>query len=155
MPNLNTHCPECEQAWDLHPEFRGKRAQGFDSCVYQCPSCGIAYSNTKDPQQRVRITREPEVNVPVEVRGGLAEALAGAATVGNRPTKRRKFCSARSEDAVTWTVVRGLLAIGRAGALAGNPMVGEPIAVLAWGHPVHGDAASDVAARLAAVSDDF
>lgn len=66
----------------------------------------------------MRITREPELNVPPEARDGLSATLDGAANVVNRATKREKFCSANSEDAVTWTVARGLLAAGALRAIA-------------------------------------
>src|ERR1700754_2065901 len=102
---MTSACPQCHQPWDERADLIGKVATGFDGCAFRCHSCGIALSNAAQPQQRVLITRSPELNVPVEVRAGLNAALAGAATVGNRARKREKFCSATSEDAVTWTVV--------------------------------------------------
>jgi hypothetical protein len=113
----------------------------------------MAYSNSSTtPAARIRITREPALNVPEQVRDGLDAALDGAATVGNRPSKRQKFCSYNSEDAVSWTIVHGLLQAGRVGALVGDLGLGAPGAVLTWGHPIAGDGV-DLAARLTEVSD--
>jgi hypothetical protein len=67
----------------------------------------------------------------------------------------RSSVSATSEDAVTWTVVQALLNAGSLGALLGEAHLGEPTAVLLWGHPVAGAAAADVAAQLVAVSDEL
>jgi hypothetical protein len=52
--------------------------------------------------------RHPERNVPNEVSGGLNEVLGNALNVRNQTAKRDKFCFSSSEDAVTWTIFRGL-----------------------------------------------
>jgi len=84
-----------------------------------------------------------------------AATLAEAINVHNRSVKWQKFCSERSEDAVTWTVVAGLREVGGLGALAAEPQVGRPQALLLWGHPVEGETAAQVRDGLVAVSDDL
>ena len=155
MPGFSPRCPQCHRAWEERPQLIGKIANDFDDCAFRCHDCGLAFSNTINPKSRVLITRTPGLNVPAEVRVGLEAALAGAATVGNRTKKRKKFCSLASEDAVTWTVVHALLAARTVGALIGEPQLGEPEALLLWGHPVAGAAAAGVAARLVGISDEL
>jgi hypothetical protein len=153
MTGFSPTCPECHRPWDERQELIGEVATGFSDCAFRCHPCGIAFSNAVKPQGRVRITRTPELNVPAEARAGLGKALDGAVTVGNRIKKRKKFCSATSEDAVTWTLVRGLLEAGRVSALVSKEQLGEPQAVLTWGYPVAGPAAADAVARLLKISD--
>lgn len=149
-------CPQCGGAWDVRPELLGKPASGFDSCAYRCLRCGVAFSNAKSPRSRVAITASPDLNVPEQVRPGLADALAGAVNVHNRPVKAVKFCSDLSEDAVTWTVVGGLRADGALGALVGETQLPPPQALLLWGHPVVGHhQAGEVRQALVEVSDDL
>jgi hypothetical protein len=148
-------CSQCDQPWDERTERIGKPAADFDSCAFRCHACGVAFSNARRPASRIRITRTPHLNVPPEAHEGLDAALDGACNIGNRTVKRQKFCSANSEDAVTWTVVRGLLEVGRLGALVGQPALGPPQALLLWGHPAAGPAADDVSDRLAQMSDDL
>jgi len=155
MDSFSPTCPGCVRRWEEHPQLIGRAATDFDDCAFRCHICGLAFSNAANPSGRVLITRTPELNVPLEVRSGLDAALAGAATVGNRTMKRKKFCSASSEDAVTWTVVHGLLKAGSLGALIGQSQLGEPDAALMWGHPLAGAAAADVASRLTAISDEL
>jgi hypothetical protein len=153
MLNFADQCPRCGTAWDVRPELLGKAASGFESCAFRCLNCGLGFSNAKSTKARVPITASPELNVPEQVRPSLAEALAGAINVHNRPTKAVKFCSGRSEDAVTWTVVGGLRAAGTLGALVGPPQLPAPEALLLWGHPVDGPRAEAVQKALIAVSD--
>lgn len=156
MPDrFQATCPRCGDAWDERPELIGTRPESFASCAFRCHPCGIAFSNSSNPAARVLITRTAQLNVPEAVRDGLDAALAGAVNLTNRPTKRRKFCSARSEDAVTWTVARALEQAGSLGALAGDVALGAPRALLLWGHPAAGPDASEVAARLEQVSDEL
>lgn len=146
-------CPRCGAAWDLRPELLGKSASDFNSCAFRCLSCGLGFSNAKSPASRVPITASPELNVPEQVRPGLTEALAGAINIHNRPVKAVKFCSGRSEDAVTWTVVGGLRDVEALGALVGQPQLPPPQALLLWGHPVDGPRAQELHEALVAVSD--
>jgi hypothetical protein len=55
-----------------------------------------------------RIWRDPFDNVPSEVRPGLEEAIAQALNVLKREVKRAQLASARSEDAITWSVLQYL-----------------------------------------------
>ncbi len=146
-------CPRCGSAWDVRQELVGKPASDFNSCAFRCLPCGLGFSNAKSPQSRVPITASPELNVPAQVRPGLTEALAGAINVHNRPVKAVKFCSGRSEDAVTWTMVGGLRTTGALGALAGQPHLPPPEALLLWGHPVDGPRAQEMHEALVTVSD--
>jgi hypothetical protein len=103
--------------------------------------------------------REPLMNVPPEVRDGLVAVLDGAVNVRNRLPKRFKFGSSRSEDALTWTVVEGLRRLGRLDALlppaARIHVTSVPPSVLAWGHPVAGNNAHQVADALCKISQDL
>ena len=123
---------------------RPKRAKSYASCVFRC-DCGTGYSNASDPADRRRIMRQPEDNVPREVRAGLTRVLANAANERNRPAKRESFCSAFSEDAVTWTVfsfLSGQSQLGLAAELLGlEKPVGKP-AVCLWGAALDDSSAS-------------
>jgi hypothetical protein len=147
------HCPRCGGAWNVRPELLGKVASDFGSCAFRCTNCGLGFSNAKSPKSRVSITASPQLNVPEQVRPGLDNALAGAINIHNRPVKAVKFCSGRSEDAVTWTVVGGLRAAEALGALVGQPQLSEPEALLLWGYPVDGPRAEEARDALMAVSD--
>lgn len=155
MITFAVNCPQCHQSWDEDPDRIGQPAGDFDSCAFRCHACGVAFSNARKPASRIRITRSPQLNVPPEARSGLDGALGGACNVANRTVKRQKFCSANSEDAVTWTVVRGLLQAELVGSLVGQPELGAPQALLLWGHPIAGQVADDLAVRLAQISDDL
>ena len=128
----------------------GKRTSvhSREDCIYRC-ECGVAYSNGVNERERVLITVSPELNVPKAVRPGLVETLGQAANHTNRAKKLFEFCSENSEDAITWTVFRGLQQRGRLDALvAPEHPHGEP-ALLLWGVPLGGDRAPEVASALA------
>lgn len=130
----------------------GKRltAHSREDCIYRC-ECGVAYSNATNERDRALITASPELNVPKAVRAGLVETLGQAVNRANRESKLFKFCSENSEDAITWTVFRGLEQRGRLNALvAPEHPSGEP-ALLLWGVPLGGDRAPEVASALADV----
>jgi hypothetical protein len=153
MAAFTESCPACDAPWQVWPALIGKPAADFDGCAFRCLNCGIGFSNAKNPSARIRITATPEGNVPPEVQAGLSETLQGAINVRNRPTKRQKFCSHNSEDAVTWTVVSGLRAAGALGALVGDPDLGPPSALLLWGHAVDGPDATAARDHLFSISD--
>ncbi|MGA9761631.1 MAG: hypothetical protein WBQ14_04335 [Gaiellaceae bacterium] len=130
----------------------GKRlsVHSRDDCIYRC-QCGYSYSNARDEARRVMIAARPELNVPKEVRPGLAEALGQAVNRRGRRGKLMKFCFETSEDAVTWTVLRGLSEQGRLDALvAPQRPLGEPTLLL-WGVPIIGPRGAETAAALAEV----
>ncbi|MHB8059566.1 MAG: hypothetical protein ACYDHO_01875 [Gaiellaceae bacterium] len=130
----------------------GKRltVHSHDDCIYRC-ECGASYSNAKAEAKRVMIAARPELNVPKEVRSGLAEVLGQAINRRNRRNKLTKFCFETSEDAVTWTVLRGLEQQGRLDALvAPQRPLGEPTLLL-WGVPIGGPRGAETAAALAEV----
>jgi hypothetical protein len=155
MTSFTQACPQCGSPWELRSELLGQPASAFDSCAFRCLSCGIGFSNARSPKARVRITAEPELNVPLQARVGLTAALAGAINVNNRPIKHQKFCSERSEDAVTWTVISGLREVAGLGALVGELKLGPPEALLLWGHPLDGERAAKVRDDLVTISDDL
>ena len=119
-----------------------------DDCIYRC-ECGAAYSNARKEDERELIAASPEANVPKQVREGLVEALGQALNRRGRRKKRMQFCFETSDDAVTWTVIRGLEEQGRLDALvAPQRPQGEPT-LLIWGVPLGGDRAPEVASALA------
>jgi hypothetical protein len=126
---------------------RRRAVSSRDDCIYRC-SCGVSYSNAKNEAERIMIKASPELNVPKQVRSGLAEALARTLNHRNRRRKQLQFCFEDSEDAVIWTVFRGLEEQGRLDALvAPQHPPGEP-ALLFWGAPVGGARSPEVAAAL-------
>jgi hypothetical protein len=126
---------------------RRRAVSSRDDCIYRC-SCGVSYSNAKNEAERIMIKASPELNVPKQVRPGLAEALARTLNHRNRRRKQLQFCFEDSEDAVIWTVFRGLEEQGRLDALvAPQHPPGEP-ALLFWGAPVGGARSPEVAAAL-------
>ncbi len=121
-----------------------------EQCIYRC-ECGASYSNAMNEADRVMIVASPELNVPRQVRPGLAEALAHSLNRRGRRGKQTKFCFETSEDAIVWTVMRGLERQGRLDALVvPQHPAGEP-ALLLWGAPVSGERAPEMAAALAEV----
>jgi hypothetical protein len=111
----------------------------WDDLLYRCDHCGVGFSNSASPRNRRRIVRSPELNVPAAVRDGLVDVLAEAANIRNRPSKLWKFCSEKSEDAVTWTVVRTLATENGLDRLLPprqrSDKQGEPVLLL-WGVPM-------------------
>jgi hypothetical protein len=140
-------------------DWVGRRPHRFEDLAFQCEACGIGFSNSTNPAGRRRIYRDPRDNVPPEVRHGLLEVLGHAVNVRNRPAKRFKFGSSRSEDALTWTIFEGLRKSGGLHAVLPPTSrtltaADEPV-VLAWGHSVTGSDADHVADALRAVSRDL
>lgn len=150
-------CRRCGEIISPDPEVLARigrgRAARFEDCVWRC-RCGVAYSNARDPGGRTMIHARPQDNVPQEVHEGLDEILAGAINETSRGSKRSRFAFETSEDAVTWTVIRGL---GQAGQLAALlPPDERPqgaASLLLWGAPVDGPDAARIAEALVAVSD--
>ena len=121
-----------------------------DDCIYRC-ECGASYSNARKEDERELIAASPEQNVPKQVRAGLVEALGQALNRKGRRKKLMRFCFETSDDAVTWTVFRGLGQPGRLDALvAPQRPLGEPT-LLMWGVPVSGPRGLETASALAEV----
>ena len=138
---------------DLHLLTRRRRSEAVSSledCIYRC-DCGISYSNALSEDERALITATPEANVPRQVRAGLAEVLSQVANHRGAESKRIKFCFETSEDAVTWTVFRGLEAQGHLDALPVPGDVDGEATLLLWGAPVSGERSIETAAALATV----
>ena len=89
--------------------------------------------------------------MPSQVQHGLDNILANACNERNRKTKAWKFCSERSEDAVTWTVTRALQQHGHLDLLLPPDLrsvaTGEP-SVLLWGAPAGGPEPDELAEAL-------
>jgi hypothetical protein len=148
-------CRACERVIKPNKSLAaslGKRltVTSRDDCIYRC-ECGVSYSNARNVDDRVLITASPELNVPKQVRAGLVEVLGQAVNHRNRRNKQMKFCFETSEDAVTWTVFRGLEQQGRLDALvAPQRPLGEP-RLLLWGVPISGAGGPETASALADV----
>jgi hypothetical protein len=153
---FHDHCPSCGEPLNVYPYLECERPSSFEDLAFRCERCGIGFSNAKNPAQRRRIYRDPEHNVPAEAREGLLAALDGAVNLRNRPSKRFKFGSESSEDAVTWTVFSDLRLRVKLDALleASDRDVctaSEPT-ILLWGHPVGGPQAQELARHLKDIS---
>lgn len=137
----------------------GVRRRDWESLAFRCLDCGIGYSNATNPEVRVRIVRHVDQAVPGEVHDGLEDALAEALNERNRPSKRNAFCSASSEDAVTWTVFRGLDVTGRlarvAQTITREHTESRDVDLLLWGVPVAGPTGAAIRNKLIAVSDEL
>lgn len=125
-------------------------ATSHAQCVYRC-LCGAGYSNSRDEAARRLIWERPELNVPKEVRDGLDDVLSRAVNEFNRPKKGDKFSSERSEDAVTWTVLRYLERHERLGAIADPEHPTGAPSLLLWGAPVDGPRSDKFATLLRGV----
>lgn len=145
-------CPKCGtkvKSKEFTPSSRGgaHHASNYDSCLRQCESCGYGFSNA-DTDQTDRLTiiyRNPFWNTPNFIAEGHGSVLEQAINVINRPSKRKKFASSKSEDHVTWTVLRYLQIQNRIRetiAKIGIDFVSQAIAeptLLLWGVPIPHD----------------
>lgn len=111
-------------------------AECYSDCYFKCPNpaCQVAYSNSRDEQNRTKIYRNWEDNIPCQVREGLWEVLGRSLNVSSRPMKRLRLGFETSEDAVTWTVFRYLLERGEVGTALGIEGF-NPERALFWGCP--------------------
>ncbi len=100
-------CKGCGQMIMPDLSLPPKRTLLWAKCIFRC-ECGGSYSNSKEPQKRIWIWREPASNVPPNVREGLDSILARCLNARHRHGKRHAFGSLNSEDAVTWTIFRAL-----------------------------------------------
>jgi hypothetical protein len=137
----------------------GKRAYRYADLAFACDACQRGYSNSWLASARVEITPSPAANVPPEVATDLDAVLSAACNRKARAGKRWKFCSARSEDAASWTVIQALRSTGQlrrvAEALGLSTTGGTH--VLLWGAPLPPDdpGAVELAESLADVSDEL
>jgi hypothetical protein len=128
-------------------------AATYADCIYKCAWCGAGYSNGTNPDTRTLIWPYPALNVPHQVRWDSAQVLSRSVNETNRKSKATRFGFSTSEDAVTWTMVKGLESEGRLDALI-PPQTrseGDP-SVLLWGAPAGGPSAEAVADALSRVS---
>lgn len=137
----------------------GKRAYRYADLAFACDACQRGYSNARVASARVEIARSPAANIPAEGATGVDGVLAAACNRRARGGKRWKFCSSRSEDAVSWTVIQALRSTGQfwrvPEALHASP-IGSPH-ILMWGAPLPSDepGAIKLAHDLADISDDL
>ena len=155
-PLVAMRCRRCNQM--IEPDVallarlgRRRTATSFANCAYKC-SCGAAYSNRRDERGRTLIVEQPEMNVPAEVRPGVAALLDLCVNVRNRRNKKAKFCFGTSEDAVTWTIFNALAVRQQLSVVleaVGLQTADDSPELLLWGVPrVRGQS---IAAELAAV----
>jgi hypothetical protein len=85
---------------------RPTAATSFESCLRKCENCHAGWSNAKT--NPVMCMDRPTRSVPPQVRTHLDEVLDSALNIRNRINKAAKFCFETSEDAVTWTLFRGM-----------------------------------------------
>jgi hypothetical protein len=150
-------CRLCGTTLQPHLSQGGKAATSYGTCVYRCEACQVGYSNARAPEGRRTLFAKPQLNVPLQVAEGLDSALANAFSVRARGSKRARFGSSESEDAVTWTVFQYLHQVGaldRLAALCGLKAEAEgPASLLLWGSPAHGVLAEKLSQQLGAVCD--
>lgn len=149
-------CPECGTVLEERGQL-GIVPHTWEELAYRCDSCGVGYSNSVDPTSRRVIVRSPDRNVPEEARQGVVDVLNHAVNERNRASKRWKFCSSASEDALTWAAVQALRQSGQLAQLVPPDLVpaDEEPSVLLWGVPVAGPDAPSLADRLARISSEL
>jgi hypothetical protein len=139
MPLGEIACPSCGDMLQARPGTI-VQAQNWLDCVRRCTTCEIGVSNAQDNPTIIFNNRL--LNVPMEVRDGLLDALGLALNVRNREIKKTKFGFSTSEDALTWTLFKFLNDSGqltRVLRIAGLPIpdgVSRHEALLLWGVPI-------------------
>lgn len=129
-------CPGCQSILAAF-DAKIRTAAKYSDCLRRCERCGIGFSNGRcNP---TIIYRNPERNIPDQVRSGALETLSLALNEKHRPDKLVKFGFSTSEDALTWTVFHhlnrtgqlhsALYSCGSTGAQSG------PLHMLLWGVP--------------------
>ena len=145
-------CPRCGKkvkSKEFTPSSRGgaHHASNYDSCLRRCERCGYGFSNANtDQTDRLTIIyRNPFWNVPNFIAEGHEYVLEQAINAMNRPSKREKFASSKSEDHVTWMVLRHLQiqnkireTVAKMGIDFVSQAIGEPTLLL-WGVPIPHD----------------
>lgn len=126
-------CRSCGQRIEPRVQYLPNRqpASCYLDCLYQC-NCGAGYSNDRIEKNRKLILRDYRKNIPEEVREGIDCVLCKALNVLNRSSKKNKFASENSEDAVTWTVFRYLYMGQEIGYGLGIDQF-DPTVILYWG----------------------
>ncbi len=97
----------------------GVRASSYQDCFYECKRCRVAYSNSKNADDRTLIYDKWERNIPIEVHTDLLACLDRSLNERSRPKKKSRLAFCSSEDAVTWTVFRYLQQQGQLGTVFG------------------------------------
>lgn len=139
-------CGKKVESKEFNPASKGgaDHANSYESCLRKCKECGFGFSNvnTNRVADLTIIYRDPFWNVPAFIAEGYEFTLKNAMNVVNRPAKKVKFASSKSEDHVTWTVFRCLQmqsgigdAILKVGIEFARLAIGEPTLLL-WGVPI-------------------
>jgi hypothetical protein len=161
-------CPGCGRTIESElytPKANGRppTAMGYESCLRRCEGCGFGFSNARTAvvNRLTIVYQDPFHDIPNHISAGHEEVLDQALNRINRPSKRLKFMSAKSEDHLTWTVFRHLQlgkeiggVISRLGVgLIASPQI-EP-SLLLWGSPVppQKESGKTIQARLIEVLD--
>ncbi len=87
---------------------RPPKASDYNSCIRKCMNCRIGYSNSK--KNPVPIFGNYQHNIPHHkiLHQNLDYTLGNCLNVQNRTSKKIKFASYKSEDAITWSVFKYL-----------------------------------------------
>lgn len=129
-------CPICGNLL-VPTQEKQVSAKAYEDCRRRCDSCGVGLSNSSEP---TTIYRNPEHNVPIEVRAGCREVLSLALNERNRKPKSAKFGFSTSEDALTWTVFTHLAHTSQLGRVFSSFDILDPAprteTLLLWGVPV-------------------
>jgi len=133
----NLLCPKCGATLRELP-ITGYSPLLFRKCRRRCDSCGVGYSNAR--KNPVLIYKEPEDNIPKDVRNGLSTAFSNTFNIANQFSKRENFCSEHSEDAITWTFFNYFMMDptlpGSFPSKVAKFNVGVDPEVLLWGAPI-------------------
>ena len=137
QPSLRTlPCPICRNLL-VPTQEEQVSAKEYEDCRRRCDSCGVGLSNSSEP---TTIYRNPEHNVPIEVRDGCREVLSHALNERNRQPKIARFGFSTSEDALTWTVFTHLAHTSQLGRVFSSFDVLDAAprteTLLLWGVPV-------------------
>lgn len=160
QPLISLRCPVCDAVLQALPIVGPiPPASSFGQCLRRCETHGIGFSNSSQPGSETTIYRDPRDNVPPEVQDGFLGALAAGVNLVNCKNKIQKAAFSTSEDALTWTVFRGLQRSGSltrvlstAGIESAKSAKPEPDLLL-WGAPVPPtDAAQRLVGVIAAIS---
>lgn len=93
-------CPSCGDELITRDEKK-MRVYAFKQCLRRCEKCGVGFSN--DSSNPVLLYKNYLDNIPKPLREGLNFTLNNSLNKRSRISKKNKFTSSNSEDALTWT----------------------------------------------------
>ncbi|MGO9577730.1 MAG: hypothetical protein ACLPTQ_25750 [Terriglobales bacterium] len=147
LPPIKCDCGTTIESEAFVPNARGgaTTASDFFSCLRRCNTCGIGFSNAKNPSDVQKILRDPFAGLPAYIAEGSESALNNCLNRAHAAAKRIQFHSFGSEDHVTWTVIRLLQHERLLGPAFRHPGL-EPV-LLVWGVSVPNDCTAGQALR--------